>query len=119
MSTGNVQVTALLEAILHGQEQLRERIDVIEDALREQRAAYLSISHAARLAELSYDHVRRAVESGELPATDKGNGQHRFWRIARDDFDRWMRKGRSGRDVLPPRSRLKEKVDRFLPGLTG
>ena len=65
MSTGDVQVTTLLEALLHGQEQLREHIAAIEDALREQRAAYLSISHAARLAELSYDHVRRAAHVHE------------------------------------------------------
>lgn len=118
-STADAQVMTLREAIRHGQEHLRERIAAIEDARREQRAAYLSISHAARLGGLSYDHVRRAVESGELPATDKGNGRHRFWRIARDDFDRWMRKGRGGRDVLLPRSQVKDKVNRYLPGLAG
>ncbi len=78
---------------------------------------YWSIKRAARLGDLSYDHVRRAVESGELPAADKGNGQKRVWRIARGDFDRWMRQGRGGRHALPPRSELRATVEKYLPGL--
>ena len=77
---------------------------------------YLSIKQAATLGDLSYDHVKRAVESGELPAANKGNGKKRVFRISRPDFDRWMQKNKGGKD-LPPRKDLKEKVSRYLPGV--
>jgi len=94
--------------------QRLERIEVALSELSRPQAEYLSIRRAAEMAELSYDHVRRAVESGELAAVDKGNGKKRIFRIARSDFDRWMRDGRA---ILPPRSELKDKVSRYLPGL--
>lgn len=77
---------------------------------------YLNLTEAARLTGFSYDHVRRAVERGDLPAADKGTGKKRVWRISRADLDRWMAKDRGGKH-LPSRSEMEEKVSRYLPGV--
>jgi excisionase family DNA binding protein len=90
----------------------------LEEARAQEAPAYLSIQRAARLGDFSYDFVRRAVERGELPATDKGTGKKRLHRIARADFDSWMKKDRGGKH-LPPRSELKGKMSRYLPGVEG
>jgi excisionase family DNA binding protein len=98
------------------EERIAPRLKKIEEAVSAQRPAYLTIRSAARLASLSYDHVRRAVESRELPAGDVGNGGRPLYRITPADFDRWMQKNKGGKE-LPPRSELKEKVSRYLPGV--
>jgi excisionase family DNA binding protein len=104
----------LLDALRQSQQEIIQRLDRLEASLSRSQPEYLSIRRAAQLASLSYDHVRRAVENGELPATDKGKGKKRVFRIARADFERWMR---SGREPIPARSELKDKVNRYLPGL--
>jgi excisionase family DNA binding protein len=74
---------------------------------------FFSVNQIAKMAGLSRDHVQRAVDNGELLFTDKGRGKKRLIRIARDDFERWMRDGRT---PLPSRSELQEKINRYLPG---
>src|SRR4051794_24910327 len=111
------------EAVAKRLTPLLQKFEATLDALKSGPAApkgpepeFLSISTAARLAGLSYDHIRRAVQSGELPASDKGSGKKCFWRIARADFYRWMQKDRSG-SLVPPRSDLKDAIRRYLPGV--
>jgi excisionase family DNA binding protein len=79
-------------------------------------AEYVSIKQAAMITELSSSHIRRAVRSGELPASNAGTRSHPVWRIARTDLDGWMEKKKGGHNV-PPRSKLKELVNRHLPDL--
>jgi excisionase family DNA binding protein len=82
-----------------------------------QAADWLSIEHAALVCYCSYDHIYRAVQSGELPYTDIGNGGKKAARrIARTDLKSWMERNRGGRH-LPPRSELKDKMSRYLPGV--
>ena len=78
---------------------------------------YLSIKQAATLGDLSYDHVKRAVEDPvNCRPANKGNGKKcASLRISRPDFDRWMQKNKGGKD-LPPRKDLKEKVSRYFAG---
>jgi excisionase family DNA binding protein len=98
--------------------RLASLLKELTEATAVRQPEYLSIRSAAALADLSYDHVRRAVERGELPASDKGNGKKHVYRIARPDFDRWMQKGKGGKH-LPPRTELKDKMSRYLPGVDG
>lgn len=112
------QVTEALAPLLKRVEDLTAEVRRLRAEMAGQRAEYLSLKRAAEVTDLSYDHIRRAVESGELPAADKGNGAKRLQRIARADLDRWMRRDR-GRAGAPPRSELKEKVSRYLPGVPG
>ncbi len=91
-------------------------IDQLKGTITTTQPEYLSLKRAARLGDLSYDHVRRAVESGELPAGDMGTGKKRTLRIARSDFDRWMKKGGGGKE-LPTRSQMRQDIARYLPGV--
>jgi excisionase family DNA binding protein len=79
-------------------------------------ADYVSIKQAAKITELSGSHIRRAVRSGELPASNAGTRQHPVWRIARTDLAGWMEKKKGGHNV-PPKPKLKELVNRHLPDL--
>jgi excisionase family DNA binding protein len=111
------QFSEALAPLLKRVEELTDGVRRLRADLAEQRPEYLSIKRAALLTDLSYDHIRRAVESGELPASNKGNGQKWVWRIARADLDRWMQKDQGGKHV-PPRSELKQKMARHLPGVS-
>lgn len=79
-------------------------------------AEYVSIKQGAKMTELSESHIRRAVRSGELPASNAGTRWHPVWRIARTDLAAWMEKKKGGINV-PPRPNLKELVSRHLPDL--
>ncbi len=88
-------------------------------SLRRSRVAdWLSIEHAALVCDCSYDHIYRAVERGDLPASDIGNGEKKAtYRIARSDLNAWMERNKGGKQ-LPPRSELKDKMSRYLPGVS-
>ena len=76
---------------------------------------FLSIKDAAGLTSLSYSHVRRAVLSGELPASNIGSTRHPVYRIARKDLAEWMERKKGGNLKVPPKSELKELKDRYFP----
>jgi excisionase family DNA binding protein len=84
--------------------------------IRVDHPEYLSIEGAAGVADLSYDHIRRAVVSGDLRASNKGNGRKPVYRIHRSDFDSWMQKGRG--PAIPARAKLKSLMARHLPRLS-
>ncbi len=75
---------------------------------------YVSLAHAAKITGYSYAHVRRAAESGALPASNRGKRR----RIAVKDLHEWMEKNKGG-SKIPPKSKLKELIERHLPGLAG
>ena len=52
-------------------------------------APLISISEAARLAGVSYVHVWRLVQRGEVPSVRVGVG-HGPIRIPREQFTRWL-----------------------------
>jgi excisionase family DNA binding protein len=81
-------------------------------------ADYISIAQAAQITGLSQSHIRRAVRSGELTASNVGTPQRSVWRIARKDLAAWMERKKGGID-LPPKSALKELIEHHLPGLRG
>jgi excisionase family DNA binding protein len=84
------------------------------DSLPGAQADYLSIKEAAALTRLSYSHVRRAVLSGELPASNVGSGSHAIYRIARSDLTVWMNTKKRV-SAVPPRSELRGLVNRYFP----
>ena len=67
----------------------------------EARQEWLSISQTAAATGLSESHVRRAVRSGRLPASNAGTPDRPAWRIARADLADWMRR-RMGGNRVPP-----------------
>ena len=77
---------------------------------------YYSVQGAATSTGLSESHIRRAVRAGELPASNLGSSLRPAWRIARKDLADWMEKKKGGHGV-PPKSKLKELMQRHLPDL--
>ncbi len=77
------------------------------------QANYLSIKEAAALTRLSYSHVRRAVLSGDLPASNVGSATHPVYRIARTALAAWM-DNKKGGSVLPPKSERRGLIDRYF-----
>ena len=75
-------------------------------------ADYLSIKLAAKTAAISESHVRRAINSSELPASNVGSTLRPAWRIARKDLIEWMDKKKGGTMKVPPKSELKEAIKR-------
>lgn len=78
---------------------------------------YVSIKRAARITGLSGSHIRRAVLSGDLPASNTGGSLRPVYSIARKDLAAWMEKKKGGTAIVPPKSTLKELVQRHLPDL--
>jgi hypothetical protein len=94
------------------------RLDEIQSLLKMQAAGWLSIEHAATYCDCSYDHIKRAIDHGDLLPSDIGNGEVKAaHRIARSDLDAWMERNKGGKQ-LPPRSELKDKMSRYLPGVS-
>jgi len=114
----------LLVAQEAAQQEIRAFLDRLETAIIEriEKALsrrlvpeYVSISQAAKTTALSYSHVRRAVLSGELPASNIGSTRHPVYRIAGSDLAEWMEKKKGGSLKVPPKSELKELRDRYFP----
>jgi excisionase family DNA binding protein len=80
---------------------------------------YFSIRHAAKITGLSESYIRRAIRSGELPASNVGTWRRPAWRIARTELAQWMERKKGGTVSVAPRSSLGELIDRHLPGLRG
>lgn len=80
-------------------------------------AHYLSIKSAAKLTTLSQSHIRRAVRSGDLTASNVGSPSHPIWRIKRDDLEGWMKRRSGGNPKVPPDSHLNDLIKRHLPRL--
>ena len=80
-------------------------------------APYLSIKRAANVTTLSESHLRRAVRSGDLPASNVGSLAHPIWRIKREDIEGWMKRRSGGVQKIPPNSKLSDLVKRHLPRL--
>src|SRR4051812_1807886 len=96
-------------------DRLERKLDDLTNLMRLQLADWLTLDHAALVCDCSYDTLRRAVERGELPAADIGNGEQRAaHRVARSDLNDWLERHRGGKALLP-RSELKDKMNRYLP----
>jgi excisionase family DNA binding protein len=101
-------------------ESLERKVDLLTKLMKLQLAEWLTIEHAALVCDCSYDHISRAVERGELPAADIGNGGKKAaHRIARADLNAWMERNKGRTAAVPPRSAMNELVNRHLPGLRG
>jgi len=101
------------------EQRIVNRLDRIETALTLSAAEYVSIKMASILTGLSPSHLRRAIKSGELPASNCGTSYHPLWRIARTDLIAWMATKKGGTPKVPPRSEIEELIQRHLPGLLG
>jgi excisionase family DNA binding protein len=116
----------LLPSFMHSMTRLPFIVNRLERILRRkarrkrrqatEMAEYVSLKQAAIITGLSYKHVRAAVLSGDLRASNVGAGTHSIYRIARSDLAEWMKKKQGGSRV-PPKSRLKELINRHLPDL--
>lgn len=80
-------------------------------------APYLSIKRAAKVTSLSESHLRRAVRSGDLTASNVGSPAHPIWRIKRDDLEGWMKRRSGGNPKVPPDSHMNDLIKRHLPRL--
>ncbi len=108
----------------HGAEaEMLVRLERIEGKLDEVAETskpaldYSSIKQAARITGLSDSHIRRAVVAGELSASNIGSSaSHPIYRIALKDLHEWMNNKKGGNRV-PPKSKLKELINRHLPDL--
>jgi len=99
---------------------LEQKIDALTELISLQVADWLTIEHAALVCDCSYDTIKRAVDRGELPASDIGNGEKKAaHRIARSHLKAWMERNRGRTTAVPPRSELDELVRPHLPGLRG
>ena len=79
--------------------------------------AYFTIREVAETTRLSESHIRRAIRRADLPASNVGTPDHPIWRISRKDLVEWMDRKKGGTSKVPPRSSLKDLVERHLPGL--
>jgi hypothetical protein len=110
-------------------DRLHHRLSVIEEridqalkmieTLQASAAEWLSIKHAAILGDLSQTHLRRAIRSGALPASNAGTPSRPIWRIARIDLAAWMERNKAETAAVPPQSEVDDLIRRHLPGLRG
>jgi excisionase family DNA binding protein len=73
---------------------------------------YFRIREVAETTRLSESHIRRAMRRGDLPASNVGTPDHPIWRISRRDLVEWMDRNKGGTSKVPPRSSLKDLVER-------
>ena len=78
---------------------------------------YFRIREVAETTRLSESYIRRAIRSGDLPASNVGTPDHPTWRISRKDLVEWMDRKKGGTSKVPPRSSLTALVKRHLPGI--
>lgn len=101
-------------------DEIKERLERIEEKLTqpssEEGPEWLSIKAAAQMTGLSQSHIRRAVKSGRLAASNVGSEFHPIWRISRADLRVWMLEQRI-ENRIPPRAELQELVRKHLPDL--
>lgn len=50
---------------------------------------HLTAKAVAEELSVSVDQVKKMITGGDLPAIDVGQGKRTFWRIAREDLDKW------------------------------
>lgn len=75
---------------------------------------WLSIENAAMYADVSPDHIRRAVRGAMLPASNVGTPDRPLYRISRQDLDAWLEKRKAGA-LPPPRKKKKAPSVTSLP----
>ncbi len=75
---------------------------------------YLSVKLAAVLCAVSQSHIRRAIYSGDLAASNVGTPARPAWRIARKDVVLWLEKKKGETNQIPPKSELRGLVDRYF-----
>lgn len=71
------------------------------EAFRFMGEKFLSIKAARQYTGLSYSHLRRAVLSGDLRASNVGSKARPTYRIDREALDEWLAKKEDGMQ-LPP-----------------
>jgi excisionase family DNA binding protein len=98
-------------------ERINAKLDILIEGSEQEAVEFVSIRQAARLTGLSSSHVRRAVVSGELPASNVGSAARPTYRISRTDMEDWMNRKRGGTTSVPPRSERRKLIDRHLPGV--
>ena len=87
-------------------EQLQAKVDALQVSL--QPPEYYSIKQAAKVIDVSPDHIRRAVLGGILPASNIGTTARPTYRIARIDLLAWVgkRKSRGNSPGIPQEKKL-------------
>jgi excisionase family DNA binding protein len=108
-----------LDEFYRGDDGLLPILNRIEEKVIYSASEYLTIKTTAQTASLSSSHIRRAVRSGDLPASNVGTADRPVYRIARKDLAEWMEKKKGETLNVPPSSELKNLIDRHLPGLRG
>jgi excisionase family DNA binding protein len=73
--------------------------------------AYFKIGEVAETTRLSESCIRRAIRSGDLPASNVGTPDHPTWRISRKDLVEWMDMKKGGIKIPP--------YEQYRPGTSG
>ncbi len=106
VSTLDASIRAIVRDVVR--EELRAVLDEhartgFRNVAREERSdGYLSITHAARLADIAPGTLRRWIREGRLPTRRAG----RVHRVARADLDAFLRTGADANVVNRARSIL-------------
>jgi excisionase family DNA binding protein len=51
---------------------------------------YLTAQEMADELGISLDHAKKLITGNEIPAVNIGIGKRSFWRVSRDDLDKWL-----------------------------
>jgi excisionase family DNA binding protein len=98
--------------------QIRRLHELLECHVALLDETYVSIKRTAKITGLSDSHIRQAVISGDLPASNVGTTKRPVYRIGKADLAAWL-EGRKGRGRPLGRPALRALIDEQLPGLSG
>jgi hypothetical protein len=73
--------------------------------------AYFKIREVAETTRLSESHIRRAIQRGDLPASNVETPDHPIWRISRKDLIEGMDRKKGGTKIPP--------YEQYRPGTSG
>lgn len=112
-SISDEDIIYLLLGVMEG---IEKKVDTALAACKRAAATqeFLTIEQAASMTAISSSHLRRAIKSGELPASNVSKAAHPIWRIARKDLTTWLETKKGGITVIPPKSEIKGLIDRYF-----
>jgi len=87
-------------------------VQKLEKRLEVPKQEWFSIKKAAIYADLSSDHVRRAVTSAMLPCSNMGTNDRPTYRVSRKDLEEWLEKRKAGA-IPSPRKKAELPKSRF------
>jgi excisionase family DNA binding protein len=106
MSAGDKPVPIDEQQTVDLLKMLLAKVDALQAV--SQLPEFYSIKRAAKVVDVSGDHIRRAVVGGVLAASNVGTMARPTYRIARTDLLAWVDKGKAG--AIAPADRKKAVI---------